>query len=231
VNQTPSKEISATCERLDAVVQDVLRNFSKLHDQIGKDDEVKGHLLNRLLVATDYASGCVVLARFGLGGPLVTLCRTLFEGFIGIYWASLTDENGRRALGAAKRETLRVMKLNLTKGHAQIVHKETRADHTNELLRHPYMNNADRLPRFDHMADAAGIRKIYDQCYGVLSLLSHASGADILARRDQEEMIRSMLHSAIAELRCIHLIVAERVKGNRVVSCDALEEIMKVALT
>jgi hypothetical protein len=166
--------IYKTCERLDAVVQEALRDVSNLRDEIDAGDEVGRHLVNRLLVATDYASGCTILARTGLGAPLATLSRTLFEGFIGVYWATLTDDNGRRALEATKREMLRVMRHNLRQGRAQIIHKQTGADHTNEILRDPIMTEAERLPRFDHMADAAGIRRIYDQLYGMLSLFSHA---------------------------------------------------------
>jgi Family of unknown function (DUF5677) len=231
MNETANQELSATCEHLETLVQEVLRDFPDLRDQIGGNDEVNRHLIDRLLIATDYTSGCLVLARAGLGSPLVPICRALFEGFVSIYWASQTDENGRRVLEAAKWETLRVMRLNLTAGHAKIVSKETRTDQTDKVLRDPLIKNAERPPRFDHMADAAGIKNIYDQLYGMLSLLSHASGTHILVNRDQKEIIHCMLHSAIATLRCIHLIVAERIKRNRFVSRNELEEIMKVALT
>jgi hypothetical protein len=51
-------------------------------------DEVTRHLYNRLLVATDYASGCAVLGEAGLGSPLLTTARALFENFIATYWGS-----------------------------------------------------------------------------------------------------------------------------------------------
>jgi hypothetical protein len=92
------------------------------------------------------------------------------------------------------------------------------------------MASPGRLPRYEHMADGVGVRKIYDQLYGIMSLLSHASGADILAKRDQAELISSNLHTATACLRCIHLIVSVKIKENRVVNHSEIEAIMKVAL-
>jgi hypothetical protein len=166
----------------------------------------------------------------GLGSPLMTVVRALFENFVGTYWASQAEENGRVLLGSAKRELMRVVKLNLTKGHAGILHRDTGQDHTREFLRDPRLAAAGRLPQFAHMAEGAGIRKIYDQLYGVLSLLGRASGADILANRDQGEMIRSNLHAAITFLRCAHLILSARIKENRVLSRTEIEAVTKVAL-
>jgi hypothetical protein len=121
---------------------------------------------------------------------------------------------------------LRVTLHNLRQGRAQIIHKQTGAYHTNEISRDPIMTDAERLPCFDHMADAAGIGRIYHQ----LSLFSHASGADILADRNQKELILTTLHAAVVNLRCIHLIVRDRIRQHRVVAREELEAIMKVAL-
>ena len=162
---------------------------------------------------------------------MFAITRALFESFVSIYWAAQTRENGEIIVEASTREVIRIVKLNLGKGHARILHKETAEDRTKNLLRDPKMASPGRLPRYDHMADGAGIRKIYDQLYGMLSLLSHASGADFLAERNQEEPIYVNLHSATACLRCIHLIVSARINENRTVNQSEIEAIMKVALT
>jgi hypothetical protein len=80
------------------------------------------------------------------------------------------------------------------------------------------------------MSEEVGMKKIYDQFYGLLSLLTHAFGADVLANRDQHEMIGSNLHAAFACLRCIHLILSARITENRIVTRSEIETVMKIAL-
>jgi hypothetical protein len=80
------------------------------------------------------------------------------------------------------------------------------------------------------MSEEVGIKKIYDQFYGLLSLLTHAFGADVLANRDQNEMIGGNLHAAFACLRCIHLILSARITENRIVTRSEIETVMKIAL-
>jgi hypothetical protein len=224
-------EITNSSAKIKHYVKNILQELPELSATADASDRVTQHFLNRLLVATDYASGCAVLAESNVGSAMFTITRALFESFISIYWAAQTKENGEIIVEASTREVIRIMKLNLEKGHARILHKETPEDHTRTLLRDPKMASPGRLPRYDHMADGAGIRKIYDQLYGMLSLLSHGSGADILANRDQAELIRSNLHSATASLRCIHLIVAARIKEDRVVRHSEIVAIMNVSLS
>jgi hypothetical protein len=212
------------------LVEKILAEFPVLASKVEREDDVTRHLLNRLLVATDYASGCAALAENNLGPPLVPISRAMFESFVSTYWASQSEANGRVIVEAARREITRIIKLNLVNGRAKILHKETGEDKTKLLLRDPKMKDAQRLPQYAHMADGAGIRKIYDQLYGMLSLLSHASGADLLANRDHGEMINSTLHAVSADLRCIHLIISARINEKRVVRLAEVEAIMNVAL-
>ena len=127
LSHSPQQADSA---RLREVVRDVCRDLPDLHGKIDGADEVTRHLLNRLLVATDYASGCAVLSEAGLGPPLLLNVRALFENFIGTYWASRDDQNARILIESFKQELTRVVKLNLTKGHARIVHRVTNQDRT-----------------------------------------------------------------------------------------------------
>jgi hypothetical protein len=212
------------------LVQEIRRDLPSLHGKVDGADEVTQHLLNRLLVATDYALGCAVLGEAGLGPPLLANVRGLFENFIGTYWAAQADENGRVLLESFKWELTRVIKLNLREGHARIVHRATGQDRTNTFMHDARLAHAKRLPRVDRMSEEVGMKKIYDQFYGLLSLLTHAFGADVLANRDQHEMIGSNLHAAFACLRCIHLILSARITENRIVTRSEIETVMKIAL-
>jgi hypothetical protein len=216
--------------RLSTLVQEILGELPELESKVDEADKVTKHLFKRLLVATDYASGCVNLGDAGLGSPLVVIVRCLFESFIGTYWGSQSDKNGHALLASAERELMRVMKLNLSKGHARIVEKDTGQNRTGSFLRDPRLAEAERLTRFDRMAEEAGIRKIYDQLYGLLSLLSHSSAADILAKRDQMEMIQTHLPAATAFLQCIRLIVSARVRDKRIAKLEEIESILKISL-
>ncbi len=228
MSQSGIADLSANLKRH---VHNILQELPALSGEVDPSDDVTKHLMNRLLVATDYASGCAVLAQSNIGPPMVPITRALFESFISTYWATQTKENGDLIVNSMEKEIIRIMKLNLEKGHARILHKETGEDHTRNLLRDPKLASPGRLPRYDHMADGAGVRKIYDQLYGIMSLLSHASGADILTKRDHTELIRSNLHSATACLRCIHLILSARIKENRIANHREIEAIVKIALT
>ena len=216
--------------KIKMLVTDILNDLPLLASHVETSDDITHHLLNRLLVATDYASGCAALADANMGPPIVPISRALFESFVSTYWASQSEDNGKVIVDAARREIMRIMKLNLVNKRAKMLHKQTRENYTAKFLHDPKMKEAQRLPQYAHMADGAGIRKIYDQLYGMLSLLSHASGADLLAKRDHDQLINSNLHAVSADLRCIYLIISARIKEKRLVMLDEIEAIMNVAL-
>ena len=91
------------------------------------------------------------------------------------------------------------------------------------------MSEAERLPRFDHMAKEAGVGTIYDVMYGMLSLLSHAGMTEALAARDQDEAIHGYLHAAAAITRCLHLVISNRIRDGRVTTNDEIASILKVS--
>ena len=77
---------------------------------------------------------------------------------------------------------MRVIKRNLREGSARLVDRETGQNRTGEFLKDPRVSEAERLPRFDHMARDAGIAKIDDQLYGVLSVIGRANPQPALFR-------------------------------------------------
>jgi hypothetical protein len=213
------------------VASGVENDLPLLRAQADPMDPVTTHLLDRLLIATDYAKGCASLGEAGLGPPIVPVARTLTENFISGCWAALSRENGGVAIEAGRREMTRVMLLNLRAGHATIRHRSTGEDRTREFMNDPAVAaDAQRLPRFDRMAEAAGLKKLYDTIYGMQSLLSHASATDLLARRQQDQLIHAQLSTASAILQCTHLILTNRIREKRITTKTEFEAILKVSL-
>ncbi len=222
-------DIDAACAALQGMAR-------RLHDDVAAlrplaaDDEVGRFLLDRAGVAADHTLGCAMLAAARLATPGAVVTRSLLEALFGTCWASLDDANGQRLMGAGRRELLRIMRLNLVAGHAGIRHRETGEDHTAELLRHPAVAKAERLPRFDHMARDAGLTKIYDALYGLMSMFAHGAGGDILIGNRRDDFIYAQIQSAAAVARCNGLVVANRLRHGRSTTQEELAAILKVSL-
>lgn len=201
-----------------------------LRKEVGESDEVGGYILDRVAVAADHATGCAMLGEARLAAPCAVVTRSLLEGFFGTYWASLDDSKGRQLMEATKKELLRITRVNLTNGHATIRDRVTGEDRTRELLRHPAMAKAERLPRFDHMANEAGLKKIYDALYGLMSMLAHGAGTHLMASGGRDGFIYAQLHAATAVVRCEHLILVNRIRQSRTTRGDEIASIFKVTL-
>ena len=221
-------DIDDACERVRVRVQDLRADLPVLRQQASPTNEVGQHLLDRVQVAADFAAGRALLGKARLAGPTASVTRSLVESFFGTYWASLTDANGRKIMDSGRRELMRIMRVNLVAGHARITHRETGKNHTGEVLKSRKMSEAERLPRFDHMAREAGIGKVYDVMYGMLSLLSHTGMAGAQAVRKPDEAIHGYLHAATAITRCLHLIISNRVRGRKVTTKDEIASILKI---
>lgn len=193
-------------------------------------DEVGSFLLDRTAVAAEHAIGCAMLAEARLAAPGAVVTRAVLEAFFGTYWVSVDEANGRRLMQATRREMLRLMRLNLQGGNGAIRHRETRKDHTQEILRSPAMAEAERLPRFDHMARDVGLQKVYDALYGIMSMFAHGAGTELLTEERRDSLIHAQLHAASAVVRCDHLIVVNRFRHARTTTQDEIAGILQVPL-
>ena len=191
-------------------------------------DAIGNYLLDRVKITADHATGCAMLGDAGLAAPLAVVCRALLEGVFGTYWASLDDANGRTLMAATTKELTRVMLRDLEAGHASMRDRVTGEDRTAEILRHPAAATAERLPRFDHMAKAAGLGRIYDLLYRPMSMFSHGAGTEILAGRAQDIFIHSQLHAASALVRFGQLVVTNRGLNSRVTTIAEVQAILNV---
>ena len=224
-------EIIGICNCLRARIKEIADDLPSLKGQADPDDQLALHVIDRVLVAIDNARGCVVLAEQNLGAPLVSAERSIFESLLAVYWASQTEENAAVLLGTMRREMLRLMRLNLQRGHAVIRHKSSGTVHTQEILNHPMMSDAARPPPFRTMAEQAGLGKLYDMTYGFMSMFAHGTATELLANRDPHDgLIPAHLHGVLAFLQCIYLIAINRIRENRTTSIPELESILKVPL-
>ena len=179
--------IADVCNRLRDRAKAIADDLPSLKSQADPDDMLASHIIARVLVATDNAIGCVVLAEQNLAAPLVSAERSIFESLLAVYWASQTEENATVLLGTMRREMLRLMRLNLQRGHAVIRHKSTGEIHTQEILNDPMMSEAGRPPSIRTMAEQAGLGRLYDMTYGFMSMFAHGTATELLANRDQQD--------------------------------------------
>lgn len=223
-------DITDICNRLRNRAKGIADDLPSLKGQADPGDPLAAHMIDRVLVATDNAIGCVVLAEQNLAAPLVSAERSVFESLLAVYWASQTEENATVLLGAMRREMLRLMRLNFERGHATIRHRSTGTVHTEEILNHPMMSEAGRPPSIRTMAEQAGLGKLYDTTYGFMSMFAHGTATELLANRDQQDLMSAHLHGVHGFLRCIYLIAVNRIRENRTTSIPELESILKVSL-
>jgi hypothetical protein len=208
-------------------------DISKLRAEIDDNDATAPFFLKRLMSACENATGCVILARANLSVPLGVVVRSLFESMISTFWASLSDENTRRAIDSEVAELMRIMRNNLRDGRAQIVHKETGKIETATILDHPELKNAKSPKKLSDMATEAGLRSIYDQLYGFLSMLAHGTSTEIIANSQLKEKPPVYEHMSLVRgcLKSIHLIAVNRIREGKLTPLVELENLLKVKLS
>ncbi len=227
---------SPTTPDIDTACATVRREVKLLRDDLGalrllvETDEVGRFLLDRAVTAAEFGDACALLAEVRLAAPGAVVARSLLEALFGTCWAAINDANGRLLLEAGRRELLRIMRLNLNAGHASIRHRDTGEDHTARILGHPAVAEAERLPRFDHLARHAGLKKVYDALYGLMSMFAHGAGSEFAAGGRREGLIYAQLHAVAAVVRCNHVVVTNRLRHSRATTQEELATILKVRL-
>jgi hypothetical protein len=83
------------------------------------------------------------------------------------------------------------------------------------------------------MAIEGGIKSVYDQLYGFLSMLAHGTATHLLTQSQLERQppIHEIISLARGCFKSIHLIVLNRVREGGQTPRSALEEILKVKLS
>ena len=209
------------------------RDISRLRSEIDPSDQRAIFFLSRLMIACENTVGCILLGKSNLAAPLATVGRSLFESVISTYWASLNGDNADHMMESETQELLRIMKNNLLWGRAKIIHTETGVVETHRVLNHPAMKQVKGPRRFDHMAREAGIKNIYDQLYGFLSMMAHGTATNVMAKSQLEgnPPVYEIMSLVRGCLKSIHLIVSNRLPDGKQTAIADLERILKVKLS
>jgi hypothetical protein len=101
--------------RLRDQVQLVAEDLPRLTAQVASGDTAASHFIDRLRIATDNATGVVLLADARLSAPVLAVERSLLESLITTHWASISDSNTEEIITVARLETRRLMRNILKK--------------------------------------------------------------------------------------------------------------------
>ena len=143
----------------------------------------------RLRIVIDNATGCAVLAENDLGPPLVTVTRSIFESLLVTYWATLSDTNAQTVLSTSRNEGFRLLRNLLRNNRGVIQHKITGENFTDKILNSPELAELKPPPRFNKIAEDAGLKKLYDRVYGILSMFAHGNATDLITVLAAERVV------------------------------------------
>lgn len=225
-------------ELLQSEYLEIVQDIPRLGAEAKAHGEFAMHFFHRLNIALENAIACVFLARMGLMIPLVTITRSIFESMIATYWASLSEENLTKIIEAEKQELMRIMRNNLKAGRAVIRNKTTGEIETDTILNNPEVIKAKRPPKFDKMAEAAGIKNIYDMFYGSLSIYAHGHAVNLVIgdlysdpRDGTDKLTTAILPLMRGCLKAIRLITVNYISENRQTTIEEMEKILGVKLS
>ena len=119
------------------------------------------------------------------------------------------------------------MRNNLREGTGRIIHKKTGKIENDAVLNHPKFKNAKAPKKVLKMAEEAGLKNIYVQIYGVLSMFTHGTASQLV----EKPPVYELMSLVRASLKAIHLIVVNRIREQKQTPLAALEDILKVRLS
>jgi Family of unknown function (DUF5677) len=105
--------------------------------------------------------------------PQMIFARVLCEDFIQFFWACQSANNAAKYSKAVRSEFIRIARINVTEGRAQIKHRQTGQDHSKEVFDELAKEIIPTL-NLKEIADDCGLSKVYDVVYRFGSLPVHA---------------------------------------------------------
>jgi hypothetical protein len=223
-------------DKLQQQITVVRNDLPALDAEVASGHDFARHLVARLRVAADNAAGCAILAEAGLAAPLATVTRSILDGLFVTYWALLSDENARTVVVSFRNDGARLLRNLLKKQRGMVVSKTTGENLTDEFLESPLFDDAKRPLVVFKLAEEAGLQKLYEIFYTILSMYAHGTATEILAgvaagaEMRQQQMIPMLVEAARSLLKSIHLIVVNKVRFGRPTARDELESILKIPL-
>jgi hypothetical protein len=119
------------------------------------------------------------------------------------------------------------MRNMLTKGRGIISNRITGQDETKRIIDHHFIKMAKHPPRISRMAKEAGLNKVYDLVYGVMSLLAHGTDTTSFLQQ-RSDLLSASVEAARTLLEAIYLVVVNRVREHRPTAVTEIESILRV---
>jgi hypothetical protein len=113
----------------------------------------------------------------------------------------------------------------LRKDHGIIKNRITGQNVTQQILDATWLKIAKRPPRVSTMAKEAGLDKLYEMFYVIMSLLAHGTDTRSLLEH-QSDLPSASVEAARTFLEAIYLIVVNRVRRHRSTTLPELEAIL-----
>ena len=106
---------------------------------------------------------------------------------------------------------------------------------TDEFLASPLFTDAKHPLVVFTLAKEADLGKVYEIFYTFLSMFAHGTATEILAggvagTEIRQQLIPALVEAARSLLKCIHVIVVNKVRFDRRTARDELEAILKIPL-
>jgi hypothetical protein len=193
----------------------------------GEIQDVRSQALIYCLTrAIDLAEGCILVASAERAVSLNTLTRSLLENLMMTSWVALSEENATSFNEAAINELKRITRKNLRQGYATVRDKNTGEERTQEILESPIMKGIPARQRIEDVAEAAGLKLVYNQVYGFLSMHAHGNTKALSIDVDIEQEISASLQAAIVCFNCSHLIVGNWVRQRQNIPSNDIIEML-----
>lgn len=189
----------------------------------GQQHKIFRHFLTRTL---ELSKASKLVARAKLGTPLVVLKRVLCEDLFLACWVSQSEANAAEYSSAADSEALKFLRMMLERNRGTIRHRVSGEDKTNEIRSQLNTSKCNRV-HIEQLAMELGLGKLYDLLYRSSSMEVHGKAFG-LPSWSEEEGIYAALSAIVSLVKCINLIVDNRVSQNRVTTPDEILRLLGI---
>jgi hypothetical protein len=145
----------------------------KAPEEVRRQDVPVREMLQR---ASDLVRGAAALGEQCNPGALGVLARATLENLILLLWVQVDEKNAAELNEASLSELARIARINLEKGKARILNRETGEDATAEFLGSDRFKNLKKRTSVETRANEAGVEDLYTVFYRFMSLDMHGLG-------------------------------------------------------
>lgn len=139
----------------------------------GEPAEADALVREMLSRAGDLVRGAAALGQQRNVASLGVLLRAILENLILLLWVQVDQQNAKALSESAHAELVRAARINLEKGRARVLDRETGEDATAEFLQSDKFKNLPKRQSIEARAKEAGVEDLYTVFYRFMSLDTH----------------------------------------------------------